>query len=240
MTARIPLYEFMPYGAPELLESARHHMLRAQMLSSLLAVTCFAALAMLGLRLQAPPAPMPIPDRQIFDFPPAYVPLPPMPSVPVAPPAAALDAGVPVPAPDQLVTSERILPSQEDLANLPSSRTGEGVGQVVIPQQGVEELLPKRGDVVPTDELPAPVREVRPRYPEMAQAAAIEGRVVVHVLVGRDGRVIKVEVDPKHTVPLLEGAALEAARQWVFKPAFTDNKPVAVWVALTFNFVLRE
>ena len=46
-------------------------------------------------------------------------------------------------------------------------------------------------------------------------------------------------VDPKKNEPMLNEAALEAARQWAFTPALTNNHPVLVWVALRFRFILN-
>jgi protein TonB len=40
-------------------------------------------------------------------------------------------------------------------------------------------------------------------------------------------------------VPVLDDAAIKAVRQWVFKPALSNNKPVAVWVAVPVKFALR-
>jgi len=59
------------------------------------------------------------------------------------------------------------------------------------------------------------------------------------VLVGRDGRVRDAVADPRHSITMLDPAALEAARQWVFKPALANGKPVAVWVAVPFSFRLH-
>ena len=63
--------------------------------------------------------------------------------------------------------------------------------------------------------------------------------MVAHLLVGRDGRVLEVRIDERHSVLMLNEAALRAARQWVFKPALADNRPVAVWVAVPFDFHLQ-
>ena len=78
---------------------------------------------------------------------------------------------------------------------------------------------------------------VKPQYTDMARTAGIEGRVVVWMLVGRDGRVERAEV--KQGVPLLNDPALEAARRWTFKPALADGHPVAVWVEEVFDFQIR-
>ena len=41
------------------------------------------------------------------------------------------------------------------------------------------------------------------------------------------------------TVAMLDAAALSAVRQWIFKPALSNNKPVAVWVAVPMKFTLN-
>jgi protein TonB len=86
------------------------------------------------------------------------------------------------------------------------------------------------------EEPPVPVREVRPIYPRFAADAGITGTVLLHVLVGADGRVEEVRV--LASVPVLNEAAIEAARRWVFRPARVSGRPVRVWVALPMSFRL--
>jgi protein TonB len=91
----------------------------------------------------------------------------------------------------------------------------------------------------PVDVLPQEVREVKPPYPDLAREAGVEGRVLVHVLVGIDGHVLRAEADPHATVPMLEAAAVEAAREWVFTPALANGHPVKAWATIPFNFTLH-
>jgi protein TonB len=63
--------------------------------------------------------------------------------------------------------------------------------------------------------------------------------VVVHALVGKDGRVVDARVDARRSIPLLNESALAAARRWVFKPALANGHPVAVWVAIPMRFSLH-
>jgi TonB family protein len=79
---------------------------------------------------------------------------------------------------------------------------------------------------------------VQPLYPAVAKAAGVEGLVKVQVLVGEGGRVVSAEV--LDGPPLLRDAALDAARQWEFKPYEVDGKPVKVRVVTTFNFTLDK
>ncbi len=85
---------------------------------------------------------------------------------------------------------------------------------------------------------PALIRRVMPDYPELARLAHLEGEVLVHVLVGPDGSVLEAEV-AAGAHPLLDRAALAAARRCVFRPGMQCERPVPVWVAVPFNFRLR-
>lgn len=101
-----------------------------------------------------------------------------------------------------------------------------------------EEALPKYGEYVPIDELPEVVHRTAPRYPPQAKEAGLEGTVIVQTLVGKDGRVKDVRV--AKSIPVLDQAAVEAVRQWVFKPALVNNQPVAVWIAVPVKFTLHH
>jgi len=47
------------------------------------------------------------------------------------------------------------------------------------------------------------------------------------------------EVRVVRSIPMLDEAAVTAVRQWVFKPALSQNRPVAVWVAVPVRFALQ-
>jgi periplasmic protein TonB len=113
---------------------------------------------------------------------------------------------------------------------------GEPMLAVVLP---APEESPSVGrDPAYSEELPVCVRRVAPEYPALAREAEISGEVVTHVLVGTDGRVHDVQVDPRHSVLMLEDAATQAAREFTFIPALVNDRPVAVWVAVPFSFRL--
>jgi periplasmic protein TonB len=107
---------------------------------------------------------------------------------------------------------------------------------VILPVQA--EAPPAPRFVAYSEELPVCVSQVAPEYPTLAREADISGQVVTHLLVGADGRVHDVRVDPQHSVMMLEDAATQAAREFVFIPALVNDRPVAVWVAVPFNFRL--
>jgi protein TonB len=96
---------------------------------------------------------------------------------------------------------------------------------------------PSLGTNVYIEELPEAVTKVAPRYPESARQAGVDGTVLVQALVGRDGLIADAVV-MRGPRPLYD-AALDAVWQWVFKPALSNHKPVAVWVAIPVKFSLR-
>jgi TonB family protein len=81
-------------------------------------------------------------------------------------------------------------------------------------------------------------KKVQPVYPDVAKAARAQGPVRVQITVDENGNVVSAEAKDGH--PLLREAAVEAARQWHFKPTIHENKSVKVQGMLTFNFVLGD
>ena len=75
------------------------------------------------------------------------------------------------------------------------------------------------------------------KYPPAAKKEGIEGTVWLKTLVDEEGRVAKVEIQ-KSEAEVLNQAAVDAVKQWLFKPAIMKGKPVAVWVSIPFRFVL--
>lgn len=107
----------------------------------------------------------------------------------------------------------------------------------------VEDLPPppeEEEPIVPffaLSDKPVEIKRVNPKYPELAKKAGIEGTVVVKVLVNTKGDVEAVEVLKSH--PLLDESAIEAAKQFKFKPGKQRDKFVKVWVSIPFNFKLK-
>jgi len=132
---------------------------------------------------------------------------------------------------------EPIEPNPIDPTGGEPAPNASGKGQT--PATMTEEPLPTRGQFIYVEELPVPITSPKPVYPEIATQAGVEGKVLVHILIGKDGRVLRAEVDEHVHVTMLDQAALEAARQWIFKPALSNNHPVPVWETLPFVFKLH-
>ena len=72
------------------------------------------------------------------------------------------------------------------------------------------------------------------RYPEIAQAAGVQGIVILEALIEKDGTVGDVRV--LRSVALLDQAAIDAVQQWRFTPTLLNGQPVEVLMAVTVNF----
>jgi protein TonB len=149
----------------------------------------------------------------------------------VAPPTAA----APVPVPDAEAPPEQKIASQEDLAQSTPGVSSDGDQQIQVAPPSDDE--PAFGTYVYAEELPEVITKVNPVYPEMAREANVDGTVMIQALVGKDGKVHDVRV--VKSIPLLDKAADDAVRQWIFKPALANNKPVAVWVGVPVRFSLH-
>jgi TonB family protein len=80
------------------------------------------------------------------------------------------------------------------------------------------------------------VAKPQPVYPPIAKAARAQGTVVVQILVDEEGYVIAATAVSGH--PLLQQAAVAAARQARFTPTLLEGRPVKVSGVITYNFVL--
>src|SRR5665213_839724 len=80
------------------------------------------------------------------------------------------------------------------------------------------------------------VAQPQPVYPALARQARIQGNVVLHAIIDKDGRVGQLEVVSGH--PLLVQSALDAVKQWRYQPTQLNGDPVEVDTTITVSFVL--
>jgi TonB family protein len=78
--------------------------------------------------------------------------------------------------------------------------------------------------------------KVNPVYPPLAKQARIQGTVSLTTTIGADGAVQNLQLISGH--PLLAQAALEAVKQWLYKPTLLNGNPVEVITQVDVNFTL--
>ena len=82
------------------------------------------------------------------------------------------------------------------------------------------------------------ISQARPVYPPLARQARIQGNVVLHVIIDKDGNVEQIEVVSGH--PLLVQAAVDAVRQWRYKQTLLNGTPVEVDTTITVTFTMGD
>ncbi len=82
------------------------------------------------------------------------------------------------------------------------------------------------------------LKRVMPIYPQLAKNARISGKVHLMSIIAKDGTIQKLEVIDGH--PLLVGAALDAVKQWIYRPTMLNGEPVDVIAPIEVNFTLTQ
>ncbi len=80
------------------------------------------------------------------------------------------------------------------------------------------------------------IHRVQPNYPVLARQARIQGQVVLRAMISREGAIENLQVLRGH--PMLAPAAVDAVRQWRYRPYVLNGEPVEVETVVTVNFVL--
>ena len=120
---------------------------------------------------------------------------------------------------------------------------GGALGDVLGSTRGAP-VLSKPPEAVPVKRLHLGARiveanlihDVPPTYPPEAGRARVEGTVVLLAVIGKDGSVQDVRVESG--LPILAQAAIDAVRQWRYRPYMLNGEPVEVDSRITINFTL--
>ena len=159
----------------------------------------------------------------------------------------------PIAIPDHIVLADDSAPPQFT-GLLPG---GEGAGKTLS-----NLFAPKESGILPPLEPPAPpppppapvikterirkggliqaanlIHQVNPIYPRLAQQARAQGVVVLAAVISKEGTVESLRVVTGH--PLLNQAALDAVKQWLYRPTMLNGDPVEVETTITVTFTLQ-
>jgi TonB family protein len=114
-------------------------------------------------------------------------------------------------------------------------RTEISVNFTLAPSESAE--MPKRIQVDGNAQAANLITQVRPNYPPEAKQAGIQGTVQLQAVLGKDGKVQDIKVLSGE--PVLAAAALDAVRQWVYRPTLLNGEPVEVKTTIDINFTLQ-
>lgn len=162
----------------------------------------------------------------------------------VAPGIAPPSIGIPEAVPDEEAPEEVTIATQEELGKIAdlsaTSIIGDAGGDSIAIEIPLEEYLPSREEFTPYDEAPVQLNEVTYEYPPLAKEAGIEGTVWIKALVDKSGKVRDALIYKQSGSSAgFEDVAKEGAFKIKFKPAISNNQPVAVWVVYPVRFTLK-
>jgi|KBSMisStaDraftv2_1062788.scaffolds.fasta_scaffold26869_3 protein TonB len=135
-------------------------------------------------------------------------------------------------------TDAPVLPAMSGLTALP-------IGAPTLPR--LDPAVPVKPDVVKPPDTPVRVggdvqsanliKRVMPAYPQPARQVRVSGTVRLLGVIAKDGTIQRLQVLSGH--PLLRQAAIDAVRQWVYRPTFLNGQPVEVEAPIDVIFTLQ-
>jgi protein TonB len=78
---------------------------------------------------------------------------------------------------------------------------------------------------------------MNPVYPTIARQTRVQGVVVMEAVISKDGSVDRLRVISGH--PFLSQAAIDAVKQWKYRPTMLNGEPVDVITTITVTFTLQ-
>ncbi|HTI80761.1 MAG TPA: TonB family protein [Acetobacteraceae bacterium] len=146
---------------------------------------------------------------------------------PVRVPRTAPEPAVPSPAPDKTQDSE-VLPQPPVPPPAPPAPRAAEAPTITIGGSGAETntIISATGPYITPATVDSTYRNRNPNYPDAAVSRAEEGAVTVLIHVSTGGLATGVDIQESSGFPLLDQAAVDAARSWHFLPAVRDGQPV--------------
>jgi protein TonB len=90
------------------------------------------------------------------------------------------------------------------------------------------------------DSKPKIIQQTRITYPSMAKKNNVEGRVVVNVLIGTNGKASKMEIVESEPEGVFDENAMKSLKNWKFRPGIKGGELVPTWVKIPLSFKLDD
>ena len=173
----------------------------------------------------------------------------PAPPPPPPPPAAPVKIVKPRIIKPQTLVAPTVIPKRIEMIREAApdvmGETSFGVAGGTGPLGGMSSMIapPPPKPVAPTRvrvggnvQEAALTRKVTPEYPQIAKAARVQGTVVLHAIIAKDGSIQ--ELQYVSGPPLLMKAAMDAVREWHYRPTMLNSEPVEVdtTISVVFTF----
>ena len=129
---------------------------------------------------------------------------------------------------EKSIPKEKLLKKDETLAQLSP-----------VDLAAIKEEIYSPSHAPITHALPVYRRNTPPQYPLMARRRGYQGRVLLEVLVRKDGRAGFIRLARSSGYEVLDRAAIKGVRNWLFHPAKRGDELVEMWVEIPIRFQLN-
>ena len=199
-----------------------------------------------------------LPKTQLMTFLVAPPPPPPPPPPPAATPVKVvkqiqtdiingqLRTPTKIPEKVQMIKEEEAPPPMNSMAGVvggvpggvPGGQMGGVIGGIIssTPMAVPKVATPQRVRVSQGVTSGLLIRKIQPAYPPLARQARIQGNVLLQAEISKDGTIENLRLISGH--PMLAPAAIEAVKQWKYKPYILNGEPVEVDTQITVIFSL--
>ena len=114
----------------------------------------------------------------------------------------------------------------------------EGVAQAPAATETAEKPKPTRLRIGGNVQAARILKKVQPVYPDAAKTSGMEGTVVLHAVIGMDGKPLSLQVMNSQVDPQLARAAIEVVSQWRYAPTLLNGEPIEIDTTISVNFRL--
>jgi protein TonB len=160
-----------------------------------------------------------------------------------------LEKQVPPKSEERLPTVKNPQPNHDKPANLAATLGPTNMpSAATLSAPGMSETAPEQlgtTTVAPTVSLQLPssaadyLNNPAPIYPTISQRMGEQGKVIVRVLIAKDGSARQAEIHQSSGFDRLDQAALLAVASWRFVPGQRDGVPQDMWFNVPINFALK-
>ncbi|GHD80826.1 energy transducer TonB [Vogesella fluminis] len=200
-----------------------------------------------GLLLSMSHAATPVQPPQPLPMEMVTIPTPPAPDIRPAPPAPAKTASakprkvtpVPPPLPAPARPSPKAITTDTRTEEVASKAPAVAEAPAASPAVGRSEAAPP-APIVPPTHIGGHLGNPRPVYPPLSIELGEAGAVGLRVAVGADGRAQEVSIARSSGFPRLDRAALQAVRNWRFRPAMRGNEAIPFTYVFNVDFDLTK
>jgi periplasmic protein TonB len=147
-----------------------------------------------------------------------------------------VDTQKPKPAPPKPATAESVEPASPDAVSPDSHSNDQAISGLMSMPSGVPQPGPNTLKVSQGVSQGLLIKKVAPVYPPRAIQTHLQGSVLLLATISKDGDITSIKLLSGE--PVLAQAAMDAVKQWKYRPYLLDSQPMEIQTQITVNFTL--